>query len=62
MTKEQFLDALNSVRNDIVKRHYGQKICGTGKDLFSVFKFWDVMHMGALMLLSKPNTVQAKKN
>lgn len=30
--------------------------------MFSAFKFWDVMHMGALLLLTKPNTVQAKKN
>ena len=52
---------MNAVRHDIVRRHYGQKIVGS-KDMFSVFKYWDVMHAGALLLLTKPNTVQAKKN
>ena len=33
-----------------------------GKETFTVFKFWDVLQMGVNLMLTKPNTVQAKKN
>mmetsp|Transcript_12180 Transcript_12180/g.16522 ORF Transcript_12180/g.16522 Transcript_12180/m.16522 type:complete len:118 (+) Transcript_12180:306-659(+) len=33
-----------------------------GKEAFTVFKFWDVLKMGANLFLTKPNTVTAKRN
>ena len=51
---------MNSVRADIIRRHYGQNI--VGKEAFCVFKYWDVLQMGVNMYLTKPNTVTNKKN
>ena len=48
------------MRSDILRRHYGQGMIG--KETFSIFKFWDVLQMGINLILTKPNTVQAKKN
>ncbi len=43
-----------------MKRHYGEAFMG--KESFYVFKFWDVLKMGVNLILTKPNTAQAKKN
>ena len=33
-----------------------------GKDSFGTFKYWDILQMGVNLYLTRPNTVQAKKN
>ena len=60
MSEEQVIEELNKVRRDILQRHYGMS--NVGKEAFTVFKWWDVLKMGANMFLTKPNTVTAKKN
>lgn len=60
LTEDKIIDELNKVRKDILQRHYG--IANIGKEAFSLFKYWDVLQMGANIFLTKPNTVTAKKN
>ena len=55
MGQEKLMDSMNSVRADIIRRHYGQMI--VGKDSFGTFKYWDILQMGVNLYLTKPNTV-----
>ena len=41
MNQEQLMESMNTVRSDIIRRHYGQNI--VGKDAFCCFKYWDVL-------------------
>lgn len=50
------------MRAEIIKRHYGQSVVGKQGELLTLVKFWDVLNMGVNLFLTKPNTVQAKKN
>ena len=56
------IEELNNVRAEIIKRHYGQTVIGKQGELLTLVKFWDVLNMGVNLFLTKPNTVQAKKN
>lgn len=60
MEQEEAINKMNQVRIDIIRRHYGSS--NVPKEIFSVFKVWDVISMGASIVMTKPNTVQAKKN
>ena len=60
MNQEDVIQLMNQTRLDIMRRHYGQGMIG--KETFQLFKYWDVLAMGANMIMTKPNTVQAKKS
>ena len=50
------------MRAEIIKRYYGQNVIGKLGELLSVIKFWEVLKMGVNLFITKPNTVQFKKN
>jgi hypothetical protein len=58
----KLMQELNLVRADIIKRHYGCSVVGKQGDLSTIVKFWEVLNMGVNIFLTKPNSVQSKKN
>ena len=60
LKQEDLINLMNQVRSDILRRHYGQG--QISKETVLIFKYWDVLQMGVNLIMTKPNTVQAKKN
>lgn len=56
----QFLHKLNEIRIEIIKRQYGQT--QVGKELYECLHQWQLLEIGASLVISRPNTVSYKKN
>jgi hypothetical protein len=56
------MEELNALRAEIIRRHYGASVIGSQNELQTIIKSWEVLSMGVNILLTKPNTVQSKKN